>query len=316
MVLLVRVLSIMLRSNVDEFSNVASSFIRLPMQSVTLTTVNTLMMFVIMVVTMCPATNAQQEWTRSFGAYDSGLKRGEWSPNRQAKLLRELGYDSIVYKGMRDLDRRLKALRKYNVGLQAVQVSVNLDRDSNEYPELEQGMQKLAGTGTIIWVQIKGSDGGDAKAVQILKRLGRQAVDAGLNIAIYPHDGHYTETTPHAVRIVKKVHRSNVGVSFNLCHSLKAGNAEQIPEILSEAAPHLMLVQISGARKESGNWADQGWGQLIRPLDDSTLDLQLYLDHLDRIGYVGPVCLMPYGIDLPPKEHLTRSMSAWKSLQE
>jgi len=125
----------------------------------------------------------------------------------------------------------------------------------------------------------------------------------------------YVETTLGALRLAKKVDMETVWVSFNLCHALKVGSARKIDEIRQEAAPHLFLVQISGAIKEGDGWADEPRDQLIRPLDSNEFDLVSYLATLADIGYTARICLMPYGISLPPRIHMSRSMKVWKRLR-
>jgi len=253
--------------------------------------------------------------SNDFIAFDSGLKRGQWSPEKQAKLTKKLGYDGIVYKHPHNMQARLEALDKYGVNFSGLHTSVNLDRDSIKYPELEQAMEKLEGCGTIVWPVVTGSKAGDKKAVRIFQRMGRKARENGLKVAIYPHANTYVETTPQALRIAKKVDMDSVGVSFNLCHSLRAAQAGDINQILHEAAPFLFLVQISGATRGGKKWAEASWNHLIRPLDDNEFDLVGYLGTLVEIGYDGPICLMPFGIDLPPKTHMSRSMRAYKKLR-
>jgi len=54
---------------------------------------------------------------------------------------------------------------------------------------------------------------------------------------------------PEALHLAEKVDRDRVGVSFNLCHALKAGQGGRIPDLLRKPAPKLFFVQINGARK-------------------------------------------------------------------
>ena len=47
-----------------------------------------------------------------FFAFDNGVGRGKWSPEQQAKTLKELGYAGIGYTGVQDLSKRLDAFRE------------------------------------------------------------------------------------------------------------------------------------------------------------------------------------------------------------
>ena len=80
-----------------------------------------------------------------------------------------------------------------------------------------------------------------------MRALAAQAERSGLKIAIYPHIGDWTERFEDAFRVARLVDRKNFGVTFNLCHTLAAGDEERIPALL-EAGRHLLLaVTINGA---------------------------------------------------------------------
>ncbi len=238
-----------------------------------------------------------------FIVFDSGLKRGIWKPEKQADVASRLGYDGIVFKGPKILQERMDALERHNLQFAALYHTINLKKTGEARPELEQAMHLLQGRGTRIWLGVKGPDETQMKkAVEIIRRLGRIALKNDLTVVIYPHTGYYIETTREALDLVKKVDLESVGVSFNLCHSLKTGQAGSIPQILEESISYLSIVQINGARKKGKKWSDDGWNQLIRPLDDSDYDLIGLMKKLHELGYEGPVCLQTYNIDLPPRD--------------
>ena len=62
-------------------------------------------------------------------------------------------------------------------------------------------------------------------------------------LVLYPHTGMYVETTGDAIRIAKAVDRSNVGVTFNLCHFLRVDKPENLERVLTEAAPLLREIR-------------------------------------------------------------------------
>jgi hypothetical protein len=53
---------------------------------------------------------------------------------------------------------------------------------------------------------------------------------------------------------------------------------------------------------------------LIQPLDVGSYDQVTLLKHLREIGYEGNVGLQCYALKAPSKEHLRRSLAAWKEL--
>ena len=181
----------------------------------------------------------------------------------------------------------------------------------------EETLKILEGTGAALWLPISSQDfpvrspAGDAVAVPALQRLADQAARHGLSVAIYPHQGCWAERVQDAVRLAQKVDRKNLGVTFNLCHCLMAGDEAQIPELLTAAAPYLRLVTINGADRDAANTS---WERLIRPLDNGTYEVGLVLKQLAARGYTGPIGLQGFGVRLPAGENLTRSMAAWRKL--
>jgi hypothetical protein len=100
---------------------------------------------------------------------------------------------------------------------------------------------------------------------------------------------------------------------FNLCHWLKCGGDEaKLEPLLQAAMPHLFAVTINGA--EGGLGRKGGWNRLIQPLGSGTFDNGKLLDTLKRLGYTGPIGLQCYGLGGDAREHLTRSMKAWRSM--
>jgi len=236
--------------------------------------------------------------------------------------VKSLGYDGIGWKtgSVEEVAASVARVRKHGLKLFAVYSDpyAVLNATSLVLDErLENAMKALEGTEAVIWLPINSevfkasSPDGDAIAVPALQQLADKAATHGLRVAIYPHKGCWTERVQDAVRVAKAVNRKNLGVSFNLCHCLMVGDEAKIPELLAEAKPYLFLVTINGA--DSGK-PNSDWGQLIRPLDEGTYDTGRLLRTLEELHYSGPIGLQGYGVKLPAKENLTRSMSAWRRL--
>jgi sugar phosphate isomerase/epimerase len=233
-----------------------------------------------------------------------------------------LGYDGISWKigkpeelaaavvQVRKAGSRLFAVYSYQ---NAVLTATNLALP----PQLDAAMKTLEGTETVIWLPISSSvfksssPAGDSIAVPALQKLADDAATHGVRVAIYPHQGCWTERVQDAVRVAEAVNRKNFGVTFNLCHCLMVGDEKAIPELLAAAAPRLFLVTINGA--DSGK-PGSTWAELIRPLDEGSFDLRKFLRELDQVHYAGPIGLQGYGLKIPPKENLERSMAAWRRL--
>ena len=84
--------------------------------------------------------------------------------------------------------------------------------------------------------------------------------------------------------------------------------------LLEAAMPYLFAVSINGADHAADIRA--GKGKMILPLDSGTFDIQAFLKTLKDLGYTGPVGLQCYGLGGDAREHLSRSIAAWRKLGE
>jgi sugar phosphate isomerase/epimerase len=75
-----------------------------------------------------------------------------------------------------------------------------------------------------------------------------------------------------------------------------------------------MAVSINGSDDSADLRA--GKGKWIVPLDEGRFDLLGLLKTLRGLGYTGPVGLQCWGIGGDAREHLLRSMNAWRKLNE
>ncbi len=77
-----------------------------------------------------------------------------------------------------------------------------------------------------------------------MRALSARAERNGLSIAVYPHIGDWTERFEDAVQLARLVDHKNFGVTFNLCHTLAAGDEPRIPALLEKAGTSLLAVTI------------------------------------------------------------------------
>jgi sugar phosphate isomerase/epimerase len=249
-----------------------------------------------------------------FFAMDTGTKDAERdTPEKQAAMLRELGYDGKDVSGIANVESMLRAIDEQGLRLFAVYEGVSIDPGEFDFSKWEPYMKALDGRETVLWTALLSkkygvsSPEGDANAVKILQTLADAAARYGLRIAIYPHTGFWVERVEDAVRVARKVQRPNVGATFNLCHWLMV-DGENLRQRLEAAAPHLSMVTINGA--DPGD----NWNALIQTLDKGSFDVGQVLDILEDIGYQGPIGLQGYGIGGDVHENLSHSMSAWREL--
>ena len=182
---------------------------------------------------------------------------------------------------------------------------------------IEPIMEALQGHDTLIWLHIGGhgpkieSLSGSEPVIARLTVLAKTAERHGLRIAIYPHIGDWTEHFEDALRVAHLVNRKNFGVTFNLCHSLAAGDEEKIPALLKAAGTSLFAVTINGA---DARVKGPKWDRLIQNLDRGSLRCRGCAQYPETLGFVGPIGLQGYGIKGDRRENLEHSMRGWQKL--
>lgn len=252
-----------------------------------------------------------------FFAFGNGTGGMNVPFDRQAKMLKELGYDGIAHNGIQRTGEMLKALDAQGLKMLSVYVGVSVVPGQPPYPaELKTTIEQLKGRGVQIWLTVGGdvpaTAESDARAVAVFREIAGMADRAGLKAALYPHFGSYVATIDDALRLVKKTDRKNVGLCFNLCHFLKSENQEKLTETLKAALPHLLAVNINGADGGPTNAMD--WNRLIQPLDRGSFDVGGLLKSLRQLGYSGPIGLQCFAIPGDSRENLARSMAAWRKI--
>ena len=281
------------------FSRVRAQLVSLTVWAVTLTATG--------VVAQDPP-RPDKQLANPFFAFDNGTGRGSVPAAEQARWLAELGYDGIGYTGCQNIPDMLQALDTHHLKMFSIYVAAQVGDGGPSFDaDLPEALKALRGRDTLIWLTVQGQmSDQDQQAVKIVQHVADLAQEAGLRVALYPHVGFYVASTDDALRIVKKAERKNLGVSFNLCHTLQLGQESRIPEILREALPHLYVVSINGADHEGG------WDRLIQTLDRGAYDVFALLSLLKELDYRGPIGLQCYNIQGDVRENLTRSMGAWK----
>ena len=75
--------------------------------------------------------------------------------------------------------------------------------------------------------------------------------------------------------------------------------------------PRLWAVSINGAdtRDEKADWA-----RYIQPLGQGDFDVASFVRDLRELGYRGPIGLQCYGIGGDAREHLEKSLQAWRRM--
>lgn len=262
--------------------------------------------------------------SRPFFAMHTGTGGGP--VEAQAELVRELGFDGLAWD-LADLPAARRACEARGMDLASAYAVLTLpapgaaaaDDDASaralaaRLQPLHAALRALAGGPGQLWLAVAHEGRatrdprGDDAALQALRALLPTARAAGVEIALYPHHGCWLETVDDARRLLARIDDPALGACFNLCHHLRASDARDGDDALRACASRLFAVTVHGADVDGGDWPT-----LIRPLDEGDHDLRRLLATLDAIGYRGPIGLQGFGLQAPPREHLARSLAAWR----
>ncbi len=236
---------------------------------------------------------------------------------QQAEMLKELGYDGVGHIWLDKVEERIQSLDA--AGLKLFQITMTVDIAPNKAPydqnRFKEVLALVKGRNVQFLLIFNGAQPADASAnargVAIIREMSDCARESGSQLLLYPHTGNWIQCIEDAVRIADKVDRPNVGVMFNLCHWLRVDKSRDYKALLQQAMPRLWAVSINGADEHDDK---PGWSHYIQPLDVGNFDVATFLKTLRDLGYKGPIGLQCYGIGGDAREHLARSIAAWRKL--
>lgn len=169
---------------------------------------------------------------------------GDISPQQQAGFARDYGFEGTAFDHALEIPERLRALDEAHLQLFFLWLTVDISNGQIKYePGMEAAIDALQGRGTVVWVAIQGEapggPGAEERAIQGVDRISDLASRSNLRVALYPHYGFYLARFRDVVRVAQRVGRSNVGVTFNLCHELRSGFDPEFHQLLDNAMPRM-----------------------------------------------------------------------------
>lgn len=247
----------------------------------------------------------------NFARHDPALAA---SPEAQAALLRELGYNGCQYLGpLEQLDATLEAMNKAGLEVSTAAVpgyNISVDQGTDYQPALKEGIRRLKGRKTLFLIGFasktydRSSPEGDVRAVAVCRELADFAQTHGVRVAIYPHVNQWCERVEDALRIARKADRKNLGICFNLYHWLRTDKERKLDPLVAASMPHLFLLTINGTSAEG----------TMESLDRGSYDVGQFVKPFIAKGYSGPIGLQCVGVRGDPRDTLARSMAAWKKI--
>jgi sugar phosphate isomerase/epimerase len=256
---------------------------------------------------------------RGFDGGNAGLPNsifayefGEISPAQQAGFAGEYGFEGTVFDHALQMPERLRALDEAHLQLFFLWLTVDVGNGQIKYePGMEAAIEALQGRGTVVWLALEGEGdaGAEERAIQAVDRVSELTSRFNLRVALYPHYGFYLARFKDVVRVAERVGRSNVGVTFNLCHELRSGFDPQFAQLVDKAMPRLYGVTINGADKQG-----RDWNTLIQPLGRGDYDVAGLVRMITKGGYRGPFGIQCYGLKGDPGVYLKQAMAAWRGI--
>ena len=243
----------------------------------------------------------------SFFAFRNGLPDG--SVEDGVQLVKGLGYDGVGSIEGERVKEYLDACDRADLEFFSTYVGGTVTAEGFSYdPKVSEAIAQLKGRDALVELFVQGGeDATDQHAVAFVREIAAQAKKSGLRVVLYPHANFYIDSVDDALRVAQAAGYDNVGVTFNLCHFLNVEPGADLRATIERAKPLLWSVSTCGADTNGTRWTT-----LIQPLDEGSFDQAVLLKHLREIEFEGPVGLQCYGIRTDPKEHLKRSMEAWR----
>jgi len=236
---------------------------------------------------------------------------------QQAVMLKELGYDGVGHIWLDKVRERLASLDAVGLKLFQISMQVNLAPGKPPYDvaKFKDVLEQVKGRNVQFCLLVNGGkpsdEALDSLAVEVVREMSDLVRESGSQLVLYPHTGCWLERIEDAVRVANKVDRPNVGVMFNLCHWLRVSKSRDYVPLIQQSMPRLRAVSVNGADEYDPK---PGFARYIQPLDAGTFDVATFLGKLSELGYHGAIGLHCYGIGGDTREHLARSMSAWRKI--
>lgn len=239
---------------------------------------------------------------------------------QQISTLKNLKMDAIMVditeKNIDSLDKYYQTdeVKSGQFHLYDIWTSVSVNDEAKltfQLKTVETIYQKIQNKETQLQV-IFGGQSTAENITRIMSSVADIAKKYNKNLVIYPHFGNTIATTEQALVYLKAVNKPNVFIAMHLCHELRAGYGNRIEEVVSNVAPYIKAVSISGASEaERLNDALPNWFFGIKPLFMGDYNLLPYYTAVMKTGYTGPITIHTWGIDrnfnLTPAENLPKS---------
>jgi sugar phosphate isomerase/epimerase len=221
-------------------------------------------------------------------------KRG---PEERVTMLKRLGFKRFAYdwraEHLPTFDREVGLLKKAGIELTAVWFPANL---GDEARQLLAVIEKHK-VRPQLWVTMEGGPAAKSAEEQrqkvqaharALRPIAEAAAKLDCSVALYNHGGWFGEPE-NQLAILDALHRSNVGIVYNLHHGHE--HVDRFPDLLKKMKPHLLALNLNGMVKGGDRT-----GKKIVPIGQGEDDLRL-LQAIAASGWRGPIGILGHTQD-------------------
>ncbi|WP_418263627.1 hypothetical protein [Flavobacterium faecale] len=256
---------------------------------------------------------------KSLYAFD--FKMEQLPIPQRTKLFADLGYSGTTFAVKTD-DQREK-LNEYlkteefisgKLSIPVVYFPYDFSKNNDTENKLWRKTLESLPKETALWVIILKENTTKEKTVALLKNMSQEAQKLNKDVVIYPHDNCFIESAEEAIPYIKEINEPNLYLTLHLCHELRHGNGNRLLEVAIKAAPYLKFASISGSNttmiaNDKANWSDA-----IQPLDKGDYDVSNFVAVLQKIKFKEKTILHTFGIEDEPRDHLSRSITKWRTI--
>lgn len=276
--------------------------------------------FLMTIPAFSQASNKRLRYDWPLFVYNfGGLEK--YSIEDQVNMLHRYGYAGIAVdignaEKLADFDRYQAAAKtKQNFKIYSAFYRLSFDEKEGFKKDWAQVVDKLAGTGTDLWLIT-----GEKKVGLTTELLEKEiralviyATSKSLKVTLYPHSKNMIASAEEALVYVKKINSPNLNLAVHTCHEIRAGNANRIEEVLEKVKDYLGYVTIAGADNipnlstNGGEWESS----TLKPLYRGNFDLTRVLKKLRSLDYRGSIGFINHRITETPDSYLPLSKTAY-----
>ncbi len=220
-------------------------------------------------------------------------KRG---PEERAKMLDGLGFKRMAWdwrmEHLETLPDEIEALRKYDIELTGVWISLGSDSRNELLPSNHQIFDAIADAGvtTTYWVAVgddffTGTSDEEriSEGARAIGMVHERARETDSRVALYNHMG-WSGEPENQVRIIEKYGSDDVGIVYNFHHAHH--RVDDFKQLLDIMMPYLYTVNLNGMRIDGTKIMDIGSGDLESSMIKTLLesDFEGTVGILDHVG--------------------------------